>query len=205
MAKELKKAATAVASDIGAQDIPDAEEPVPTLIKTDDDLEDLRNWDVRRRKLRMGLQPVRGELAMQWVSDAVEDYLADHARDVTKEGCKDLLKLFRHEDETDPAKHKVSERSFEASSLDAIETLTQTLFQKLHRVGYEQQGLDINQAARELILLQHLHNKSPRALCHGFSGHGLRNVRGRKAFLAHVVQKMDGSALISVCHSIGHT
>ncbi len=74
---------------------------------------------------------------MQWVLDAAEDYLADHARDVIKEGCKYLLKLFRHEDETDPAKRKVIESSFEASSLDAIKTLTQPLLQELQRVGHE--------------------------------------------------------------------
>ena len=74
---------------------------------------------------------------MQWVLDAAEDYLADHARDVIKEGCKYLLKLVRHEDGTEKAKRQVIESSFAASNLDAIETLTQPLLQELQRVGHE--------------------------------------------------------------------
>jgi hypothetical protein len=160
------------------------------------------DWDVRRRKLKMGLQPIRGVRAIQWVIDAAKDYLADSAREVLKEGCKYLIKFFRH-DETDSAKRKVLESAFKASSLDAIEALTQPLLQKLQRVGYEQQGADIIQAAREAIFVQRLSGKSPRALIDGFRGHGLRSIRGGQAFLAHVVQKMDDPAIIGIFHPSG--
>jgi hypothetical protein len=43
-----------------------------------------------------------------------------------------------------------------------------------------------------------LHHKNPRALLDGVRGHGLRSVRGRQAFLAHVVQKTDDPAFIGV-------
>ena len=65
-----------------------------------------KEWDVRRRKLRMRLLPSRGMRAIQWVIEAAKDDLADSAHQVPKEGCKYLTKFFR-QDETDPAKPKV--------------------------------------------------------------------------------------------------
>ena len=43
---------------------------------------------------------------MQWALDTAQDHLADHARDDMKVGFKYLLKLFRHDDETDQAKSR---------------------------------------------------------------------------------------------------
>ncbi len=90
---------------------------------------------------------------MQCMIDAAEDYLVDHARNVLKEGCKYLMKFFRH-DETDSARHKVLKSAFEASKLNAIKAFTQPMLKKLQRVGDEQQCVDITQTAREAIFVQ---------------------------------------------------